>query len=306
MTADLARSEAALSAEDLEHFETQGYVKLAGAVPPEQVAAAVDAIWQFLGMDRNDPDDWYRPPHAPNSLVELYQHQAFWDNRQSPRIYRAFCQLWKTDKLWISLDRASLKLPLSTRHPDWKWPSFLHWDLDLAETPVQFGVQGVLCLSDTTADQGGFHCIPSMHREVLEWSKLPPEQREPKVPPFDQSRVRSIPAEAGDFIFWHRALPHGSGINRTDRPRIAQYILATPAGFNISMHDADRGGTLSREPGGAEWAVSPASEVLRQQRIAEWERRSGPAGRPLDPREAGPPAALTPLGRKLLGLDLWD
>ena len=26
----------------------------------------------------------------------------------------------------------------------------------------------------------------------------------------------------------------------------------------------------------------------------------------LDPREAGPPATLTPLGRKLLGLDAWQ
>ena len=66
-----ASAERVLSAEDLEHFETQGYVKLARAVPPEQVAAAVDAIWQFLGMDRNDPDDWYRPPHSPNGLVEI-------------------------------------------------------------------------------------------------------------------------------------------------------------------------------------------------------------------------------------------
>ena len=163
-----------LSPDELEHFETEGYVVLRQAVPPGQVAAAVDAIWQFLDMDRHDPDDWYRPPHGPSGLVELYQHQAFWDNRQSPRLYRAFCQLWKTDKLWISLDRASLKLPQSPRHPDWTWPSFMHWDLDLDETPVQFGVQGVLCLSDTTVEQGGFHCIPGMHREVLEWSRIPP------------------------------------------------------------------------------------------------------------------------------------
>lgn len=307
MISDLASGEAVLSAEDLEHFETEGYVKLARAVPPEQVAAAVDAIWQFLGMDRNDPDDWYRSPHSPNGLVEIYQHQALWNNRQSPRIYRAFCQLWSTDKLWVSLDRASLKLPLSAKHPEWKWPAFMHWDLDLdSETPVQFGVQGVLCLSDTTVDQGGFHCIPGMHREVLEWSRLPPDRREPRILPFDFARMRAIPAEAGDFIIWHRALPHGSGINRTDRPRIAQYILATPAGYNISMYDADRGGGRLDQPAGSEWASTPAAEVLRRQRIAEWERRIGPSGRPLDPREAGPPATLTPLGRKLLGLDLWD
>jgi ectoine hydroxylase-related dioxygenase (phytanoyl-CoA dioxygenase family) len=183
----------------------------------------------------------------------------------------------------------------------------MHWDLDLnSETPVQFGVQGVLCLSDTTVDQGGFHCIPGMHREVLEWSKVPPQERDPKALTFDHSRVRAIAAEAGDFIIWHRALPHGSGLNRTDRPRIAQYILATPAGYNISMYEPEPGHPRSQQSTGSDWAASPASEDLRQQRIAEWERRIGPAGRALDPREAGPPADLTPLGRKLLGLDSWN
>ena len=304
MTAVETGIEEPLSAEDLEHFETQGYVVLRQAVPPAQVAAAVDAIWDFLGMDRDDPDDWYRAPHAPSGLVELYQHQAFWDNRQSPRIYRALCQLWKTDRLWVSIDRACLKLPQSARHPAWTAPSFMHWDLDLSETPVQFGVQGGLCLADTSVDQGGFHCIPGMHREVLAWSRVPPDRRQPQVLPFDPARVRAIPAAAGDMILWHRALPHGNGINRTQCPRIVQYICATPAGFNIGLFDADRG-TLADQPTGAGWAGSPASEALRRQRIAEWQRTCGPGGRDLDPREAGPPAVLTPLGRRLLGLDSW-
>ena len=305
MTPGETAVEEPLSTEDLAHFEREGYVVLEGAVPPAQVTAAAAAIWDFLGMDPDDPDDWYRAPHTPNGLVELYQHQAFWDNRQSPRVYGALRQLWGTDRLWISIDRACLKLPQTARHPEWTAPSFMHWDLDLAETPVQFGVQGVLCLADTSIDQGGFHCIPGMHREVLEWSREPPGRRRPQVLPFDPARVRVIPAFAGDLILWHRALPHGNGINRTDRPRIAQYICATPAGFNIGLFDADRG-TPSDQPMGAGWAASPASEALRRQRIDEWQRRSGPGGRALDPREAGPPAVLTPLGRRLLGLDPWN
>ncbi|CAN5779953.1 DUF1479 family protein [soil metagenome] len=298
MTTAISADEHALSPEDLEHFETQGFVTLSRAVSNEQVSAANDAVWQFLGMDRNDPEDWYRPPHSPNSLVEIYQHQALWDNRQSPRIYRAFCQLWGTDKLWVSLDRASMKPPVDSTRPDWQWPSFMHWDFDLTgEMPVQFGVQGVLCLSDTTEDQGGFHCIPGMHREVIEWSKTPAEQRDPKVLPFERDRVRAIAAKAGDMILWHRALPHGSGINRTDRPRLAQYILAAPAGYNVSIYQPQDGSPTS---------AAPARETMRQHRIAQWERRIGPAGPAVDPREAGPPAVLTPLGRRLLGLDAWE
>jgi hypothetical protein len=295
VTNNLPSQEPVLSVEDLEHFETQGYVKVAGAVPAEQVAAAAEAIWQFLGMDPNDPDDWYRPPHSPDGIVNIHQHQALWDNRQSPRIYRAFCQLWKTEKLWVSLDRASMKPPVNPKYPGWKWPPFLHWDVDLKETPIKFGIQGVLCLSDTTVDQGGFHCIPGTHRETIEWSRMPLEQRDINAPPpFDSRKVHSIEARAGDFIIWHRALPHGSGVNNTNRPRLAQYILCTPAGYEIA------------EQHSTEDPKAEMYEILRRQRIAQWERRIGPANLCLDPREAGAPAYLTPLGRKLLGLDLWE
>jgi hypothetical protein len=287
--------EEVFSAEDLEHFETQGYVTLAGAVPAEQVAAAADAIWQFLGMDPTRPDDWYRPPHSPDGLVQMHQHQAFWDNRQSPRIYGAFCQLWKARKLWVSLDRASMKPPVNPKHAAWDYPPFLHWDVDFKECPIKFGLQGVLCLSDSMTDHGGFHCVPGMHRETIEWSRTPVDQRDVNAPPpLDWQKVRTIEAKAGDLIIWHRALPHGSGVNRSDRPRLAQYILCAPAGHEISdQHSVD-------DP------KVEMYEKLRRQRIAQWERRVGPSGLGLDPRELGPPAHLTPLGRKLLGLDLWE
>ena len=54
----------------------------------------IDAIWEFLGMDPDDPDDWYREPHRRGGMVELYHHQALWDNRQYPRVHQAFADIW--------------------------------------------------------------------------------------------------------------------------------------------------------------------------------------------------------------------
>jgi ectoine hydroxylase-related dioxygenase (phytanoyl-CoA dioxygenase family) len=195
----------------------------------------------------------------------------------------------------VSLDRASMKPPVNPQYPAWEHPPFLHWDVDLKECPIKFGLQGVLCLSDSTADHGGFHCIPGMHRDTIEWSRAPPGDRDVNTPPhLDGQKVRAIEAKAGDLIIWHSALPHGSGVNRTDRPRLAQFILCAPAGFAVSgPHAIDDSG-------------SALYERLRRQRIAQWERRVGPLGRDLDPRELGPPAHLTPLGRRLLGLDMWE
>ena len=87
---EVTSAERMLSPEALEHFESQGYVKLAHAVPLEQAAAAANAIWRFLGMDHSNSDDWYRPPHSPDGMVDIHQHQALWDNRQSPANYRGF------------------------------------------------------------------------------------------------------------------------------------------------------------------------------------------------------------------------
>jgi hypothetical protein len=54
--------------------------------------------------------DWYRPPATRNGFVELYHHQAFWNNRMHPRVYKAFAQLWNQEKLWVSLDRGCMKV----------------------------------------------------------------------------------------------------------------------------------------------------------------------------------------------------
>ena len=95
-----------------------------------------------------------------------------------------------------------------------------------------------------------------------------------------------IPGRAGDLLIWDRLLLHGNGHNVADRPRLAQYIAMSPA----REHD----------------------EAYRQKRIRMWTDRLHPDGRafPGDPRRweqtHGRTAELTPLGRKLLGLDLWE
>lgn len=276
-----------LSPENHAFFEENGYVVVHDASPREFLKAAVEAIWEFLGMDPNDSNDWYRPPHRPGAgMVELYQHQALWNNRQSPRIYEAFCELWKTHKLWVSIDRVNMKPPQHPDHPEWNHPGFIHWDTDTSVLPIRFWLQGVLALTDTAENQGAFQCVPGMHRRLEEWVKTQPTDRNPRVPDLTGLEVKRIPAKAGDLIIWHVGLPHGNGPNTSDKPRLAQYITMYPAPEN--------------------------NEEARQARIAQWREHRPPGTKvfPGDPRrieeEHGKTAELTPLGRKLLGLDPWD
>ncbi len=87
-----------LSEDDWKHWITRGYVVVKQAVPPENVKRLVDLLWEFQEMNPNDPSTWYRDQlrdHAMKELnnsgmVEIYNHQYLWDNRQYPRVYDAF------------------------------------------------------------------------------------------------------------------------------------------------------------------------------------------------------------------------
>jgi hypothetical protein len=275
-----------LSDADHAFFRENGYVVVRNAVPRENLQAVIDLIWSFLGMDPNDPEDWYREPHRTGGMVEVYQAQALWDNRQHPRIHQIFSEILGTERLWVSLDRACMKPPYHRAHPEYDHRGFIHWDADTTQLPVEFGVQGVLCLTDTAANQGGFQCVPELFRCFDRWVRTQPKDRHPRVPDLSGFRIKPVAAKAGDLIVWHRLLAHGNGHNVSRRPRLAQYITMYPA--------------------------QEADEEQRQQRIDLWRNRRHPDGPGFvgDPRRVEehhyPTAELTPLGRKLLGLDPWD
>ena len=48
-------------------------------------------------------------------MVEVYNHQYLWDNRQSQRVYDAFADIWGCEELWVTIDRANLNFPKRKR-----------------------------------------------------------------------------------------------------------------------------------------------------------------------------------------------
>lgn len=281
-------------------FQRNGYVKLDGVVPPNLADAVIDDAWECLGGDREDTSTWYAPPagldepFSASGMVELYHTQAMWDVRQHPRVYQAFAELLGEDRLWVSIDRANVTPPRREDHPELD-AAFVHWDVDTSELPetevqahgteaVPYGVQGVVYLDETRADQGGFCCVPELYRELDEWVAEQPADRDPRNPDLEGYDVEAIPGGQGDLLIWDRLLPHGNGHNEADEPRYAQYVLMYPQRFRNAEG--------------------------RERRIDGWRHRTPPPGNafPGDPRnweEGRPSAELTPLGRKLLGCDPW-
>ena len=224
------RGPAALTAADLAFWEEHGYVVLHDAVPPENCQAAAQAIYDFLAVDPLQPDTWYGASLGHTIWVPLLHHAALWANRNSPRIHRAFAQLWGRDDLWVNVDQAGFNPP---ERPGWNFPGpHLHWDVSLMQ-PIPFGLQAILYLTDTDADQGAFTCVPGFHRIIEEWLNALPDGADPRAQELRGFVPVPIAGRAGDLIIWHHALPHGASPNRSARPRVVQYLTLRPAQWDV-------------------------------------------------------------------------
>jgi hypothetical protein len=216
-----------LTAEDLAFWEENGYVIVRGAISPEESQAAAGALWRQLNMSPDDPETWYQTRQDHGIMVQFFHHPALQRIRESARIHKAFAQIWGTADLWATTDRVSFNPP---ERPGWMFAGpRLHWDTSV-ELPIPFGVQGLVYLTDTAAQQGAFTCVPGFHRKIADWlGSLPPDAN-PREQDLESLGAVPIAAAGGDLIIWHHALPHGSRPNRAGQPRLVQYITLFPAG----------------------------------------------------------------------------
>jgi ectoine hydroxylase-related dioxygenase (phytanoyl-CoA dioxygenase family) len=278
-----------LSEDDWKFWKTNGYVVIKNAVPKEQVKKLADYLWQYEGKDPGDMDSWYKKPNARmemkelnnTGMVEIYNHQYLWDNRQFLTVHQAFADVWGTEKLWVTIDRANLNFPL---RPGFEYKGFIHWDYD-PETKPQ-NVQGVLALADQADENmGGFQCIPELYRTYDTWKLTQPGDRDHYKQDTTDFDIVKVKLEAGDQLIFNSLLPHGIRANRSEnKVRIAQYIAMMPA--------------------------QEDNEELRQWRINSWQSREAMQGYafpgdPLEREKKNPVANLSPLGEKLLGLKRW-
>lgn len=269
-------------------LDHDGYVIVPDVVPAELIAAVVEDIWQHTGARPGDRASWYKADLISiHGMVEMYHYQSLWNTRQYPRVHEIFAEIHGTDRLWVSLDRTNLKPPADPAYPEHNSQGFIHWDVDTLPYPsIPFRLQGVLALVDTDEAMGGFQGIPELFRDLPHWIPGQPGDRDPRRPDISGYSITSIPLKAGDMVIWSTLLPHGNGHNVSSKARLAQYITMNPA--------------------------EEENEELRQTRIQCWRERRPIPARAFrgDPRsieqEFGQPPVLSSLGRKLLGVDLWQ
>lgn len=281
-----------LSEEDWKFWLYNGYIVIKKAITKVQAQETAQFLWEFEEKDPNNPDTWYTAPRAEmkmkeltgTGMVEVYNHQYLWNNRQQEKIYNAFVDIWGTEKLWVTIDRANLNFPI---RPGFEQKGFIHWDYDPETRPQN--VQGVLALADQTDENmGGFQCIPWLYRNYDSWKLDQPADRDRFKPDVAdlQDKIVKVKMETGDLLIFNSTLPHGIRPNHSkNKVRIAQYISMMPA--------------------------EEDNEPLRTWRINSWKNRLAPEGYafPGDPRNweqtKYKSANLNDLGKKLLGIQSW-
>jgi hypothetical protein len=226
--AALETAEPVLGEAALRGWDEDGYVVVPAVITPDEVRALADVVWASVGADPDEPATWRLTDHG--IMVQLFQHPALTPARTSARLLKAFAQIWGTADLWTSLDRVSFNPPVRLG-VDFPGPR-LHWDISLVP-PVTFQVQGMIYLTDTTAEQGAFEAVPGFHRRIDAWLASLGEGVDPRRVDLSAG-ARRIAANAGDAIIWHSALPHGASPNTGDRPRLAQYVTQYPASLRAA------------------------------------------------------------------------
>ena len=273
-------------------LDHQGYVIVRHAVPAANVERLVDLLWGFDEKDPDDPSTWYAPQRRDHKMkelnntgmLEIYNHQYLWDNRQEQRVYDAFVDIWDREDLWVTIDRANLNPPKKVKgNPN----GFIHWDVDTSHQAAADRRAGRAQPQEAGRRR---RRLPMRSRAVQQFRRLgedPASRPRPDAPRHDQaSAIVNVEMEAGDLLIFNRLLAHGVRPNHSDgRVRMAQYI---------SMYPAEQD-----------------NEAERQERIRLWRELDHPQrdAFPGDPRDwekkHAETAKLTPLGERLLGLKPW-
>ncbi|KOV23181.1 phytanoyl-CoA dioxygenase family protein [Streptomyces heliomycini] len=295
-----------LSEEQFASWRNHGYVVVPEAISPDAAKLLLEFAGEFQGLDPQRPETWYEERAFRSDLdrdlfvygfVEAYQHQLIWDSRQTRRVYDAFVDVWDCEELWVTLDRLNLNPPNVRNRSrslidttDEGFDIELHWDVDTTASVPPQRVQGIVALTDTEPDHGGFQCSPELFRRFDEWKAGQPADRDPFRPGADRTGFPVVrpSLSAGDLLIFNGMLAHGVAPNTSaDGVRAVQYLSMMPA---LEEHGELRRSRVEswRTLSTPEWNATLLGDAVTHESL----RYS--------------PAELNGLGRRLLGLDSWQ
>src|SRR5690606_33762079 len=130
-----AETPCALSAEQIDAFVCDGFVRIDEAFPQETAEQARSILWRATGCDPADPQSWNRPVIR----LDQFGQPPFREAANTPRLHRAFDQLVGTGRWWPrdSLGTFPVRFPFAEPPGDDGWhidasfghdnPDFMDW-----------------------------------------------------------------------------------------------------------------------------------------------------------------------------------
>jgi hypothetical protein len=263
-----------LTADEVDHFWAEGYVLVKGAATPDETQRGHAAIMGLLPADLDLPDQYAShggriKPHSPDGNHSYYTPELI-PLLASGRLYGAASDIFGHEFLGVGDGSVGITLK------DSSGPTLsqrLHLDMHrpdvVDETTLRnkVGIGGCYYLSTVDPGGAGIHIIPRGPSIVAERALEQAAQGDVEFPKTfdDYPESIEVTAEAGDFVMMHHLMPHAASRNRLGRPRVVQ--------FTRYRH--------------------------LDEAAASRERTSE------DKFSAAQLAAMTPLARRLFGLDAW-
>ena len=264
-----------LSADQVARFWAEGYVLVEQAVTPGETRRAHAGIMDLVPADLHMPDGYAShggriKPHNADGNHSYYTPELI-PLLTSERLYGAAVDIFGHEFLGVGDGSVGITLK------DTSGPTLsqgLHLDMHRPEVVDEgtlrdkVGIGGCYYLNDVEAGGAGIYIIPGGPRIVTDRALAQAASGEVAFPKAfdDYPAPIEITGAAGDFVMMHHLMPHAASRNRLGRPRVAQF-------------------TRYRHLDAADSRRARATEDLFS---------------------SDQLAAMTPLGRKLFGLDAWN
>ncbi|MDA3934769.1 MAG: phytanoyl-CoA dioxygenase family protein [Gammaproteobacteria bacterium] len=250
----------ALSVEQREFFQRQGYLILRAAAAADRLALLQNQAELQLQQARSpleyeadvhypgSPDDYQQP--GGSTLRRLLQA---WDRSPvfqqwagDPVIVKAIGDLLGSDRLCLELAHHNC---IMTKHPQYSSSTLWHQDFRYWKFQHNALVSAWLALSHETARNGCMRLIPGSHRLALEAQRFDDRQ----FFRADHSGNRELMHQAvraelqpGDLLLFHSGLLHAAGRNHGDTVKLAlvfsyraAHNLPVPGGRAATMGSID-------------------------------------------------------------------
>lgn len=225
-----------LSDSEVETFWRDGYMLVRGVLTRDEAEYFRQLILALVPRDLTIPSSWHsssgriKPFYTPGN--HTFDGPDFIPLFQNEKLYAVMAQLLESPRLRVGDGSIGITLRNDASRES-ELSQTLHLDASVPTTVdnFQFSLQevqlgGCFYFTDVLPGGGGIHVVPGGPRIVQEEAERDPNGRHLHHDWRQIKHLKSVEVtgEAGDFALLHHLMPHGASHNRRPTARVAQFL----------------------------------------------------------------------------------